>query len=303
MMLLLLVLLTSVAPIQEAIEAEEAEWVAVENKFTGMEDKSEYVLAEKPSNPSVLDIALYAPEQPALEVSFDWHNLGGEDWMTPVRDQGGCGSCWAFGTLGAVEAAYNISVNDPDYDLDLSEQYVISCMPGGCSGSIVEPIMQRMTVTGVPPESCMPYVGKETPCLGMCDSYEADLVSIAAWRWVLPPLAGGEEGVKYFLTYGPIVSSMEIYEDFWAYESGVYEHVYGGSEGFHVVVIVGWDDATECWIAKNSWGEDWGEDGYFRIKRGEAGLGLYGVQPYVKEEDVPEIDYFKNAGCSCGFVY
>ena len=71
-----------------------------------------------------------------LPSSFDWRNYGGHNWMTSVKDQGGCGSCWAFSAVGVVEAVYNIGWNDPNLDLDLSEEYLVSdCLSNGtCCG-------------------------------------------------------------------------------------------------------------------------------------------------------------------------
>ncbi|GAF84466.1 unnamed protein product, partial [marine sediment metagenome] len=73
---------------------------------------------------------LSAPEQGVSAVgappSFDWRNYSGQDWMTPVKNQGSCGSCWAFSAVGVVEAVYNIATDDPDLDLDLSEEYLVS---------------------------------------------------------------------------------------------------------------------------------------------------------------------------------
>jgi hypothetical protein len=65
---------------------------------------------------------------------------------------------------------------------------------------------------------------------------------------------------------------MTVYGDFYSYTGGVYEHVYGEELGGHLVTLVGWDDSNSCWICKNSWGEDWGEDGWFRIKYSECDI-------------------------------
>jgi hypothetical protein len=71
---------------------------------------------------------------------------------------------------------------------------------------------------------------------------------------------------------GPQITGMAVYEDFWDYESGVYEYVNGGLEGYHCVSVVGFDDTNECWICKNSWGTGWGENGWFKIKYRECGI-------------------------------
>lgn len=295
----LLVTTVDVAALQDT-----ASWEAGPTKFTAMseEERAAYLLPEAPQQPS-LDgqILTFSMESnPDLPAAFTWADYDGANWMSPIRDQGDCGACWAFGSVAAVEAAYRISLDDPDYPIDLSEQFYVSCIPGGCGGGAIEPIMLQLEGLGAPDEACFPYVGSEVPCDNRCADWKSRTHTIATWRWIL---GGGEERVKLYLQKGPIASSMVIYSDFWAYRGGVYEHVSGASEGYHVVTIVGWDDGNQSWLARNSWGEDWGQDGYFEIRRGEAGLGMYGVQPYVKVEDVPSVDDYPVPGCACGMVW
>ena len=98
-----------------------------------------------------------------------------------------------------------------------------------------------------------------------------------------------------------MVTTFDVYEDFFSYTGGVYEHSWGDLEAGHCVAIVGWSNTNSCWICKNSWGTDWGEDGWFRIRWGNCGINsgvrwmapspfhLYGYVQYKnKDDDVDE---------------
>jgi len=92
--------------------------------------------------------------------SFDWRNESGQDWMTSVKNQGSCGSCWAFSAVGVVEAIYNIATSNPDLDLNLSEEYLVAdCLPyNSCCGGWMDSAFTFIKNSGIPDEGCLPYV-------------------------------------------------------------------------------------------------------------------------------------------------
>ncbi len=97
-----------------------------------------------------------------LPTSFDWRNHAGQNWMTPVKNQGSCGSCWAFGAVGTIEAVYNIVTGDPGLDLDLSEQYLVSdCFNinnrNSCCGGWHFEAFDYVKNSGISDEGCFPY--------------------------------------------------------------------------------------------------------------------------------------------------
>ena len=99
-----------------------------------------------------------------LPSSFDWRNYQGENWLPPIRDQGSCGSCWAFSAIGVAEAAMKIFHGNPAFDIDLSEQYLVSdcdLESGNCCGGFKSLALGFITENGVPDEGCMTYVTKE----------------------------------------------------------------------------------------------------------------------------------------------
>lgn len=200
-----------------------------------------------------------------LPESFDWRNKEGQDWMTPVKAQGTCGSCWAFSAVGTVEAQYNIFTKDPTLDLDLSEQYLVSdcCGCGDCGGGYSGCALAFIRDEGITDEACFPYTGTDCACEDRCPDWNHRLYTINATGDVPGTISMIKE---YLIDKGPLSASMGIGSNYGGHfdDNGIYrcDNDYGTN---HVVVIVGYDEAEDCWIAKNSWGTDWGDDGYFKV--------------------------------------
>lgn len=217
----------------------------------------------------VLSLAILGP----TPDHWDWRDRAGEDWTTSIRNQGPCGSCWAFGTLAAVEAGVDIKANDPDYDRDLSEQYMLSCSPGGCDGWYMNRTLDWMKEHGAIDESCFPYRADDTiPCGEKCPSWDRNLVMVQDWNQV----TSDRDSLKNaMIQYGPLPAAMKVYEDFFYYNGGIYRHSWGPFKGWHAITIVGYDESEDYWVCKNSWGTRWGEGGWFRIGFGECQLEKY----------------------------
>ena len=205
----------------------------------------------------------------ALPAVLDWRNYGG-NWITSVKDQGDCGSCWAFATTALLEAMVKISKNISQ-DIDLSEQMLLSCSNAGdCDlGGYEYKAAEYIKRTGIPNESCYPYSAIHSPC-NPCSGWAARVVRITSWGWV----AGSSAAIETALQGGPVTSWMAVYSDFYHYRSGVYQPTASASyQGGHFVVVVGYNHAERYWVCKNSWGKAWGENGFFRIKWGTSGMG------------------------------
>lgn len=205
-----------------------------------------------------------------LPARFDWRNVNGRSYVTGVRDQGLCGSCFAFAATAALESRVLIASHTPDTDLNLSEQPMVSCDENnmGCNGGFLDSASEFLQTTGIPLETCYPYTSGESGTAGACGG-------CADWRQNSYRITSFEdvgtsvEAIKSaIIQYGPVIVGMTIYTDFLSYVSGVYSHVTGVAEGGHAIAIVGYDDADQCWILKNSWGPDWGENGFFKVKAG-----------------------------------
>lgn len=267
---------SELAEIQKAIKESGADWTAGMTSMAKL-GKEEFktrlgavVPFEMQKKPG--DIIHHESESKDLTPSnYDWRNYNGMDWTTPIKDQAQCGSCTAFGSLAAFESLWKIHNNAPLMEIDLSEQHLFMCSGGGCStGATLQSPAMYIVNNGVPDEACFPYTATDQPCSNTCPDWQERAIQAGSWR----QLFGGESAVKEAVAEAPVLTSFTVYEDFRYYEGGVYEHVSGGMLGGHAVCIVGWNDSENSWIVKNSWGTEWGEEGWFRIKRGDCGIGM-----------------------------
>jgi predicted secreted protein len=226
---------------------------------------------------------------PALPTSFDWRAMGG---VTPIKDQGACGSCWAFGTVCPLEA--NIKIKD-GVTVDLSEQFLVSCnvepSMWGCDGGWWahdyhwNKVAPGNSEAGAVLESEFPYQASDVPCCGSCPyshPYKLSSWSCLGKTGTPPDCCTGSilpinEIKEAIMTYGPISAGVCIGPDFQDYTGGIFEtdqYCWGGIN--HAVCLVGWDDTqgnNGVWILRNSWREGWGENGYMRIGYGIASVG------------------------------
>ncbi|MED6219102.1 hypothetical protein PIB30_032691 [Stylosanthes scabra] len=214
----------------------------------------------------------YANVDPIPE-SVDWRTKG---VVTPVKDQGFCGSCWAFSAVGAVEGIHALTTG---HLVSLSEQQVVSCDTHGrdlgCSGGYMEGAFQYIWENGgITSEENYPYNATD----GVCNVTEQAAVVAEIKGYEMVP-ANNETELMKAVANQPIAVAIEA-DSLFSYKSGVFD----GSCGYqldHGVLAVGYgttENGTDYWIIKNSWGTDWGEGGYFRMKRGiGAGLGLCGI--------------------------
>lgn len=206
----------------------------------------------------------------AFPENFDWRNQNGVDYVSPVKNQGRCGSCVAFAAASAFETQLNIQTNSILLGWDFSTQHLFSCGGGSCSsGWFPGSAAQYLAKKGVPEFACYPYLsgalGKDFSCKQTCSDSKIRSQK-ASLRVRSKTLRGASvDEVKAALLGGPLMTTMRVYDDFYGYVGGVYKHEEGPLLGGHAVVIVGWSNAQKAWIARNSWGTDWGENGDFRI--------------------------------------
>ncbi|MEW5743936.1 MAG: C1 family peptidase [Nitrospirota bacterium] len=272
--------------VSKAVKEKKARWSAKDTAVSKLrpEDRKRRLGGRVPA-PTGQEKIVATPYS-ALPAALDWRNYGGSSYVTPIKDQGACGSCWAFATTAALESSTLISKNMPGIDLDLSEQTALSCSgAGSCYGGLIDSASDFISNIGLPSEGCFPYLAIEGGCVGACSNWQGEAYKIDNWYKVEPTV----DAVKHALyNYGPLVTLIAVHTDFFYYSSGIYTHSWGSFEGYHAAAIVGYNDAEQYFIVKSSWGTDWGESGYFMIAYSEVnGDSLLGHWTIAYENPVP----------------
>jgi len=244
--------------IRAAIAAKHLNWTADENKLTeqGREHWSQLLGMPQISQ----DYEAENLPETRLPSSWDWRD---QNIVTSIKDQQNCGSCWAHAMIGALES---LAVKDGGYpkSLNLSEQYLVSdCFPTyDCNGAEEMLIVANfLKSSGAPDEACYPYEARNTPCQP-CSDVNQRKYKISNAGHVAESVSQLKQACY---DYGPIAGAMLVYTDFMYYSGGVYSYAWGQLEGGHAMLIVGWNDSSQYFIVKNSFGSWWGESGYFRI--------------------------------------
>jgi C1A family cysteine protease len=244
-----------------------------------------------------------------IPAEFSWKDHNSTDWTTPAKNQGNCGSCWDFAAMGALESRIKISENCASLQPDLSEQYVLSCLPAaanhygqGCLGGdpynayyyIMNTTAEGNNANGIIPESCFPYQASHTiPCSDKCPDWMDELIPLTGCNYSFFDLGYATEEntniIKSILyEHGPIAVALNVTNDFinfWMvhHSSESYypdTHEAWGNQLNHIVVLVGWKDDSSIpnggyWIVKNSWGPIWGYDGFFNLEYYALYFGMY----------------------------
>jgi len=271
----------TLSQIKETLNRSQATWQAGESWVTdhSPSERKKLLGAELPEGfgDEFRDRSEAAPS-PRSRAALDWRNYGGENYVSPMLNQGRCGSCVAFAVIGALETQMNITRRTPNSPWAFSPQHLFSCGGGGCeSGWRPGNAMAYLKSSGVPDETCFPYLGgakgEDISCKSTCSNSKERSFKIAdhnmpTWLW------GSKDAVKNALQKGPVVTSMLVYDDFFYYKSGIYKHTTGSMAGGHAVTIIGFSDEEKVWIIRNSWGEDWGDKGFAKISWDDtSGIG------------------------------
>ncbi|TKY54415.1 Thiol protease aleurain [Spatholobus suberectus] len=203
----------------------------------------------------------------------DWRKEG---IVSEVKDQGHCGSCWTFSTTGALEAAYAQAFGK---NISLSEQQLVDCARAfnnfGCNGGLPSQAFEYIKYNGgLDTEEAYPYTGKN----GVC-KFTAENVAVQVIDSVNITL-GAEDELKHAVAFvRPVSVAFEVVSDFRFYKKGVYTSDTCGSKPMdvnHAVLAVGYgvEDGVPYWIIKNSWGDNWGDNGYFKMELGKNMCGV-----------------------------
>ncbi len=241
--------------------------------------------------------------QSNLPPYFSYRDIDGVDYTTPIKDQSPAPTCETYALCACLETIIQYQTGEL-FEPDLSECHLYFYAGGTCAGGGVNVInaAEYLIDYGVPDEGCYPdpHRAFDYPYESL-EGWENRTVKITEFGWV----EHDEQAIKQALIdYGPLTVCIHVWEDFIKYRSGVYEHTWGKRVGGHLVALVGYDDYKRCWIFKNSWGNAWGDNGWFKVSYdtdifingcygGESGImyldGVYGnFKP-----DVPKIEITK----------
>lgn len=245
-------------------------------QITGLKVPENFLDAAKKQN--VLAKALIKPEQEriflerrsARDVMPHQFNWADHNAVTPVKDQGSCGSCWAFGTHGAFEGSYAVEFG---ILINSAEQDTLDCSgAGSCDGGWLA--FQYLVDKGSADEADYGYTAQQ----GACRSDVSRLFKAVTWSYVdstseIPSV----EALKQALCeHGPLAIDVHVTPAFQAYTHGVFNETDPSDDINHCITLIGWDDAKQAWRIKNSWGQGWGEAGFMWIAYGSNKVG-YGA--------------------------
>lgn len=227
--------------------------------------------------------------KPALKTSSNYKSIESNgknpasvDWrgkaVTPVKNQGSCGSCWAFSTTGSVEGLYAISHGEIK---SFSEQQLVDCSKSGpdgnqgCNGGLMDLAFTYLETNEIETEADYPYKGQDNTC-----TQEAAKGAFGLKGFVDVPV-NSAQALEDAVALGPVSVAIEADTfTFQLYNGGIISSTACGVALDHGVLVVGYGSEAnqDYWILKNSWGPSWGEKGFFRIAKGADGPGICGLQ-------------------------
>jgi hypothetical protein len=276
--------------LRSELKAVDTPWLMAPTPMTALTEEERVIRLGVPPSPGIpiasleegreaAAAAAHAAKAAAIGApsSFDLRNVGGVNYTTPVKDQGGCGSCVAFGVTATMEAVARYQNRTSALPIDLSEAHAFYCHGRAAgarcnTGMWPEHLLEPARTIGITFDDYYPYTAVDQDCSGLNADWPNRLAKVNAWQFLNGDVAAMKSTIS---TYGAIEACIDVYQDFFSYGGGDYRHVTGNLAGGHCVSLVGYDDAAGVWIGKNSWGPGWGTAGFFRMAYGECRVETY----------------------------
>jgi len=260
--------------LQEELASKKASWQAKQTPHTYLTlEQKKALLGVTPDKAFLRQMKEQGQQAqgflPSFDQEVDWRTKDGGK-VTPVRNQGTCGSCVSHGVVAVIES---MALIEKGILLDLSEADLHFCSDHGpnCGGWFPPSALESVRTRGVTDEAHFPYDSAFTGGVPQCilaPDRAQHVFKITSWGVTL-----FDPYRKDYLTHhGPVAAVLDIYDDFFSYGGGVYQHITGPKVGSHCVEVVGYSQSQGCWICKNSWDTAWGEEGFFRIAYGQCGI-------------------------------
>lgn len=199
-----------------------------------------------------------------------------------IENQGDCGSCWAFTSAGLLSDRLCIH-SQGGTNVRLSPQEMVNCNYEnyGCMGGYLITSIDYLMVEGSVPNTCVPYIDNQALCSYQCsDGTRNDYKKYFCEPGSLELAITYDEIKRELVKNGPMLMGLSIYEDFMNYESGIYKYTTGSNIGGHAMKLVGYgEDPVEglYWELQNQWTDEFGENGFIKIKHGEIGIDAVAV--------------------------
>lgn len=203
------------------------------------------------------------------------YDMRNENLLGPVRRQGNCGACWAFAAAASFESSY---AKKNGTILDISEQTMVNCTNNSnCNGGLPHIVFDAWAndLQPIVDEKTEPYRENNGTCQNYNKKYQISNYGVMDLNYILPifPKVADNDLKRALLAYGAVTTGVYAGMAFINYTGGIFDENSLKKNPNHAVNIVGWDDAKEAWLIRNSWGEEWGEDGYMWLKYGTNGIG------------------------------
>jgi len=262
--------------------------------LAGTEAKYYKGFVRQPRNEAVSVATITDEMRAGAPASLDWSAKGA---TTAVKDQGDCGSCWAYSATEGIEAGVYMQTGQV---VKLSNQQIISCdkSDGGCDGGDLPTAFQYVKKNGgIDTQSDYPDTSSKKGKDGSCKKNAKKVAKVTDYEYAIPPCTGGacknqkeSDMMAALNSFGPL--SVCVNADWDSYSKGVYTKTCSGKYNKldHCVQLVGYDTtaSTPYWKVRNSWASDWGEKGFIRLPMNKNACGIADEAMYVKATLVSE---------------